>query len=98
MGTAAASGASGSVTDKSRPRGHRSQGCSRETSPSRSGTGEEVKHMMSPRRLRGVQPLTASLGGVKFKKRSAAERSLKERLKTRGSQRQFTLFKQVLVN
>uniref|UniRef100_A0A669B925 Cytoplasmic linker associated protein 1 n=1 Tax=Oreochromis niloticus TaxID=8128 RepID=A0A669B925_ORENI len=28
-----------SLTDKSRPRGHRSQGCSRETSPTRSGTG-----------------------------------------------------------
>uniref|UniRef100_A0AAX7UVK8 TOG domain-containing protein n=1 Tax=Astatotilapia calliptera TaxID=8154 RepID=A0AAX7UVK8_ASTCA len=27
-----------SLTDKSRPRGHRSQGCSRETSPTRSGT------------------------------------------------------------
>ncbi|KAK2857142.1 hypothetical protein Q5P01_005877 [Channa striata] len=42
MGTAAAatatnSGATG-ATDKSLPRGHRSQGCSRETSPTRSGT------------------------------------------------------------
>ncbi|XP_051797597.1 CLIP-associating protein 1-A-like isoform X12 [Acanthochromis polyacanthus] len=35
MGTAAASS---SLTDKSRPRGHRSHGCSRETSPTRSGT------------------------------------------------------------
>ncbi|KAM6958427.1 CLIP-associating protein 1-like [Tautogolabrus adspersus] len=41
MGTAStttASSSSTSLTDKSRPRGHRSQGCSRETSPSRSGT------------------------------------------------------------
>ncbi|KAM9334191.1 CLIP-associating protein 1-B-like [Symphorus nematophorus] len=40
MGTAAAaaSSASAGLTDKSRPRGHRSQGCSRETSPTRSGT------------------------------------------------------------
>ncbi|TMS11819.1 hypothetical protein E3U43_019210 [Larimichthys crocea] len=42
MGTAAAAAttnsASSSVTDKNRPRGHRSQGCSRETSPTRSGT------------------------------------------------------------
>ncbi|XP_058468653.1 CLIP-associating protein 1-B-like isoform X5 [Solea solea] len=40
MGTAAAAtnpNTSTSLTDKSRPRGHRSQGCSRETSPSRSG-------------------------------------------------------------
>nr|XP_043870293.1 CLIP-associating protein 1-B-like isoform X7 [Solea senegalensis] len=42
MGTAAAAAAtnpntSTSQTDKSRPRGHRSQGCSRETSPTRSG-------------------------------------------------------------
>uniref|UniRef100_A0A8C4I5B2 Cytoplasmic linker associated protein 1 n=1 Tax=Dicentrarchus labrax TaxID=13489 RepID=A0A8C4I5B2_DICLA len=29
---------SASLTDKTRPRGHRSQGCSRETSPTRSGT------------------------------------------------------------
>uniref|UniRef100_A0A3Q3FBE8 Cytoplasmic linker associated protein 1 n=1 Tax=Labrus bergylta TaxID=56723 RepID=A0A3Q3FBE8_9LABR len=36
--TATASSSSTSLTDKSRPRGHRSQGCSRETSPSRSGT------------------------------------------------------------
>ncbi|XP_027147192.1 CLIP-associating protein 1-B-like isoform X5 [Larimichthys crocea] len=42
MGTAAAAAttnsASTGVTDKNRPRGHRSQGCSRETSPTRSGT------------------------------------------------------------
>ncbi|XP_033182220.1 CLIP-associating protein 1-B-like isoform X10 [Anabas testudineus] len=42
MGTAAASAASNSITtsrtEKGRPRGHRSQGCSRETSPTRSGT------------------------------------------------------------
>ncbi|XP_051283597.1 CLIP-associating protein 1-B isoform X19 [Dicentrarchus labrax] len=42
MGTAAAAAAtnstSASLTDKTRPRGHRSQGCSRETSPTRSGT------------------------------------------------------------
>ncbi|XP_038588332.1 CLIP-associating protein 1-like isoform X10 [Micropterus salmoides] len=41
MGTAAAAAAANSassLTDKSRPRGHRSHGCSRETSPSRSGT------------------------------------------------------------
>ncbi|XP_030610351.1 CLIP-associating protein 1-like isoform X6 [Archocentrus centrarchus] len=42
MGTAAAATGTGSpsasMTDKSRPRGHRSQGCSRETSPTRSGT------------------------------------------------------------
>ncbi|XP_028255470.1 CLIP-associating protein 1-B-like isoform X1 [Parambassis ranga] len=42
MGGAAAattaSGASAGPSDKSRPRGHRSQGCSRETSPSRSGS------------------------------------------------------------
>ncbi|XP_074520474.1 CLIP-associating protein 1-A-like isoform X18 [Halichoeres trimaculatus] len=39
MGTAAAaaSSTSSSLADKSRPRGHRSQGCSRETSPTRSG-------------------------------------------------------------
>ncbi|KAM7365800.1 hypothetical protein PAMP_016705 [Pampus punctatissimus] len=39
MGTAAAAAnsTSTSLTDKSRPRGHRSQGCSRETSPTRSG-------------------------------------------------------------
>ncbi|XP_006800355.1 CLIP-associating protein 1-B-like isoform X7 [Neolamprologus brichardi] len=41
MGTGAAAAATGStlttsLTDKSRPRGHRSQGCSRETSPTRS--------------------------------------------------------------
>ncbi|XP_034466517.1 CLIP-associating protein 1-like isoform X11 [Hippoglossus hippoglossus] len=36
MGSAAANSTSGSLTDKSRPRGHRSQGCSRETSPTRS--------------------------------------------------------------
>uniref|UniRef100_A0A3Q2WPS5 Cytoplasmic linker associated protein 1 n=1 Tax=Haplochromis burtoni TaxID=8153 RepID=A0A3Q2WPS5_HAPBU len=43
MGTGATAAATGStstsLTDKSRPRGHRSQGCSRETSPTRSGTG-----------------------------------------------------------
>uniref|UniRef100_A0A672YWF0 Cytoplasmic linker associated protein 1a n=1 Tax=Sphaeramia orbicularis TaxID=375764 RepID=A0A672YWF0_9TELE len=40
MGTAAATGCiSGGTMEKGRPRGHRSQGCSRETSPSRSGTG-----------------------------------------------------------
>uniref|UniRef100_A0A672YUJ1 Cytoplasmic linker associated protein 1a n=1 Tax=Sphaeramia orbicularis TaxID=375764 RepID=A0A672YUJ1_9TELE len=39
MGTAAATGCiSGGTMEKGRPRGHRSQGCSRETSPSRSGT------------------------------------------------------------
>ncbi|XP_042071237.1 CLIP-associating protein 1-A isoform X18 [Haplochromis burtoni] len=42
MGTGATAAATGStstsLTDKSRPRGHRSQGCSRETSPTRSGT------------------------------------------------------------
>ncbi|GLD67947.1 CLIP-associating protein 1-B-like isoform X14 [Lates japonicus] len=41
MGTAAAATAANSTSagaaDKSRPRGHRSQGCSRETSPTRSG-------------------------------------------------------------
>ncbi|XP_069377339.1 CLIP-associating protein 1-B-like isoform X28 [Paralichthys olivaceus] len=37
MGSAAANAASSGLTDKSRPRGHRSQGCSRETSPTRSG-------------------------------------------------------------
>ncbi|XP_042260352.1 CLIP-associating protein 1-like isoform X6 [Thunnus maccoyii] len=41
MGTAAAAASANSnsagLTDKSRPRGHRSQGCSRETSPTRSG-------------------------------------------------------------
>ncbi|XP_075904702.1 CLIP-associating protein 1-B-like isoform X10 [Nelusetta ayraudi] len=39
MGSASGAGASSSATlsDKSRPRGHRSQGCSRETSPTRSG-------------------------------------------------------------
>ncbi|CAI5638634.1 unnamed protein product [Oreochromis niloticus] len=40
MGTGATAAATGStstsLTDKSRPRGHRSQGCSRETSPTRS--------------------------------------------------------------
>ncbi|XP_039462519.1 CLIP-associating protein 1-like isoform X14 [Oreochromis aureus] len=40
MGTGATTAATGStstsLTDKSRPRGHRSQGCSRETSPTRS--------------------------------------------------------------
>ena len=43
MGTA-----STSVTDKSRPRGHRSQGCSRETSPTRSGTGEDQQAVETP--------------------------------------------------
>nr|XP_046237709.1 CLIP-associating protein 1-B-like isoform X3 [Scatophagus argus] len=41
MGTAAAAAANNASTglsDKSRARGHRSQGCSRETSPTRSGT------------------------------------------------------------
>ncbi|XP_076579378.1 CLIP-associating protein 1-B-like isoform X16 [Chaetodon auriga] len=40
MGAAAATGssASTSLTDAGRPRGHRSQGCSRESSPTRSGT------------------------------------------------------------
>ncbi|XP_041822487.1 CLIP-associating protein 1-like isoform X11 [Chelmon rostratus] len=40
MGAAAAAAGSPSAgpTDKSRPRGHRSQGCSRETSPTRSST------------------------------------------------------------
>ncbi|CAB1459188.1 unnamed protein product [Pleuronectes platessa] len=37
MGPAAGSSASTSLTEKGRPRGHRSQGCSRETSPTRSG-------------------------------------------------------------
>ncbi|XP_062236270.1 CLIP-associating protein 1-B-like [Platichthys flesus] len=37
MGSAAAGSASTALTEKSRPRGHRSQGCSRETSPTRSG-------------------------------------------------------------
>ncbi|XP_069576447.1 CLIP-associating protein 1-like isoform X5 [Brachyistius frenatus] len=37
MGTAAASSPSASLIDKKRPRGHRSHGCSRETSPTRSG-------------------------------------------------------------
>ncbi|KAM3585426.1 uncharacterized protein V6R79_017639 [Siganus canaliculatus] len=37
MGTAAATSASG-LSDRTRPRGHRSQGCSREASPTRSGT------------------------------------------------------------
>ncbi|XP_060923131.1 CLIP-associating protein 1-A-like [Limanda limanda] len=37
MGSGAASSAAGSLTDKGRPRGHRSQGCSRETSPTRAG-------------------------------------------------------------
>ncbi|XP_044044601.1 CLIP-associating protein 1-like isoform X4 [Siniperca chuatsi] len=40
MGTAAAAAnsTSSNLTDKSRPRAHRSHGCSRETSPNRSGT------------------------------------------------------------
>ncbi|KAM4601971.1 CLIP-associating protein 1-B-like [Polymixia lowei] len=38
MGTAASSSTSASLADKTRPRGHRSHGCSRETSPTRSGT------------------------------------------------------------
>ncbi|XP_026157309.1 CLIP-associating protein 1-A-like isoform X13 [Mastacembelus armatus] len=38
MGTATANSPVTSLTDNSRPRGHRSQGCSRETSPTRSGT------------------------------------------------------------
>ncbi|XP_078021983.1 CLIP-associating protein 1-B-like isoform X28 [Epinephelus lanceolatus] len=41
MGTAAATAASSTsanLSDKGRPRGHRSQGCSRETSPTRSGS------------------------------------------------------------
>ncbi|XP_049919752.1 CLIP-associating protein 1-A-like isoform X5 [Epinephelus moara] len=41
MGTAAAaatSSTSANLSDKGRPRGHRSQGCSRETSPTRSGS------------------------------------------------------------
>ncbi|XP_049425989.1 CLIP-associating protein 1-like isoform X11 [Epinephelus fuscoguttatus] len=41
MGTAAATAASNTsanLSDKGRPRGHRSQGCSRETSPTRSGS------------------------------------------------------------
>ncbi|XP_073318405.1 CLIP-associating protein 1-B-like [Pagrus major] len=40
MGTAAAAAnsTSSTMTDKSRPRGHRSHGCSRETSPTRSST------------------------------------------------------------
>ncbi|XP_055362414.1 CLIP-associating protein 1-A-like isoform X19 [Betta splendens] len=37
MGTAAAPNSTG-LSDKSRPQGHRSHGCSRETSPNRSGT------------------------------------------------------------
>uniref|UniRef100_A0A3B4TB74 Cytoplasmic linker associated protein 1 n=1 Tax=Seriola dumerili TaxID=41447 RepID=A0A3B4TB74_SERDU len=43
MGTAAAAAnsTSTSLTDKSRPRGHRSQGCSRETSPTRSGRDQQ---------------------------------------------------------
>lgn len=40
MGSIAANSATPSLTDKSLARGHRSQGCSRETSPSRSGAGE----------------------------------------------------------
>nr|XP_020447615.1 CLIP-associating protein 1-like isoform X4 [Monopterus albus] len=36
--TTAANSTATSLTDQSRPRGHRSQGCSRETSPTRSGT------------------------------------------------------------
>lgn len=37
---AGSSGAPCSVSDKTRPRGHRSQGCSRETSPSRTAAGK----------------------------------------------------------
>lgn len=40
MGSIAANSAAPGLTDKSLARGHRSQGCSRETSPSRSGAGE----------------------------------------------------------
>uniref|UniRef100_A0A3B4XK81 Cytoplasmic linker associated protein 1 n=1 Tax=Seriola lalandi dorsalis TaxID=1841481 RepID=A0A3B4XK81_SERLL len=42
MGTAAAANSTSTgLTDKSRPRGHRSQGCSRETSPTRSGRDQQ---------------------------------------------------------
>uniref|UniRef100_A0AAQ5Y708 TOG domain-containing protein n=1 Tax=Amphiprion ocellaris TaxID=80972 RepID=A0AAQ5Y708_AMPOC len=44
MGTAAASS---SLTDKSRPRGHRSHGCSRETSPTRSARSRIPRPSMS---------------------------------------------------
>uniref|UniRef100_A0A7N6F6U0 TOG domain-containing protein n=1 Tax=Anabas testudineus TaxID=64144 RepID=A0A7N6F6U0_ANATE len=51
MGTAAASAASNSITtsrtEKGRPRGHRSQGCSRETSPTRSARSRIPRPSMS---------------------------------------------------
>ncbi|XP_071335715.1 CLIP-associating protein 1-B-like isoform X3 [Trachinotus anak] len=45
--TAAANSTSTSLTDKSRPRGHRSQGCSRETSPTRSARSRIPRPSMS---------------------------------------------------
>ncbi|XP_063322474.1 CLIP-associating protein 1-B-like isoform X3 [Pelmatolapia mariae] len=51
MGTGATTAATGStstsLTDKSRPRGHRSQGCSRETSPTRSARSRIPRPSMS---------------------------------------------------
>ncbi|XP_013770192.1 CLIP-associating protein 1-like isoform X4 [Pundamilia nyererei] len=51
MGTGATAAATGStstsLTDKSRPRGHRSQGCSRETSPTRSARSRIPRPSMS---------------------------------------------------
>uniref|UniRef100_A0A665TST5 Cytoplasmic linker associated protein 1 n=1 Tax=Echeneis naucrates TaxID=173247 RepID=A0A665TST5_ECHNA len=49
MGTAAAAAniTSNSLSDKSRPRGHRSHGCSRETSPSRSARSRIPRPSMS---------------------------------------------------
>ncbi|XP_037617866.1 CLIP-associating protein 1-like isoform X17 [Sebastes umbrosus] len=50
MGTAAAAAAnstSGGLSDKSRPRGHRSHGCSRETSPTRSARSRIPRPSMS---------------------------------------------------
>uniref|UniRef100_A0A672Z1X7 Cytoplasmic linker associated protein 1a n=1 Tax=Sphaeramia orbicularis TaxID=375764 RepID=A0A672Z1X7_9TELE len=48
MGTAAATGCiSGGTMEKGRPRGHRSQGCSRETSPSRSARSRIPRPSMS---------------------------------------------------
>ncbi|XP_023252230.1 CLIP-associating protein 1-A-like [Seriola lalandi dorsalis] len=48
MGTAAAANSTSTgLTDKSRPRGHRSQGCSRETSPTRSARSRIPRPSMS---------------------------------------------------
>uniref|UniRef100_A0A7N8YM61 Cytoplasmic linker associated protein 1 n=1 Tax=Mastacembelus armatus TaxID=205130 RepID=A0A7N8YM61_9TELE len=47
MGTATANSPVTSLTDNSRPRGHRSQGCSRETSPTRSARSRIPRPSMS---------------------------------------------------